>query len=246
MTTTPVVAGERAAVAARSHPVLRLDPRTKALLVLATSLVVMAPDGASFIPAALVLGVLLALNEGAWARAVSLPVGAAGIAAVAYLLPPAMPYPAVGVVATMAAYLVRFVAIGGIALHLMSTTSPTELTAALRAARVPRAITVSAAVMLRFLPTIIAEARAVHDAMRLRGIGGWGGMLRHPVLSIERFTVPLIASSLRVAEDLSAAALLRGLGSTSRPTAMHPPRLGVADLAAVIVAAALAAATVLW
>jgi energy-coupling factor transport system permease protein len=100
--------------------------------------------------------------------------------------------------------------------------------------------------MLRFLPTIIAEARAVYDAMRLRGIGGWGGMLRHPVLSIERFTVPLIASSLRVADDLSAAALLRGLGSATRPTAMHPPRLGVADLAAVLVVAALATATVLW
>ncbi|MFG6200593.1 energy-coupling factor transporter transmembrane component T [Nonomuraea sp. JJY05] len=246
MTTTPVAVREGAAAAPRSRPALRLDPRTKALLVLAASLVVMAPDGASFIPAALVLGVLLALNEGAWVRAIALPIGASGVAAVAYLLPVAMPHPAVGVVATMAAYLVRFVAIGGIALHLMSTTSPTELTAALRAARVPRAITVSAAVMLRFLPTIIAEARAVYDAMRLRGIGGWGGMLRHPVLSIERFTVPLIASSLRVADDLSAAALLRGLGSATRPTAMHPPRLGVADLAAVLVVAALATATVLW
>lgn len=246
MTVTPVAVGERSAVAARSRPVLRLDPRTKALLVLATSLVVMAPNGTSFVPAALVLGVLLALNEGAWARAVALPAGTACIAAFAYLLPPAVPHPAVGMFATMAAYLVRFVVIGGVALHLLSTTSPTELTAALRAARLPRAITVSAAVMLRFLPTIIAEARAVYDAMRLRGIGGWGGMLRHPVLSIERFTVPLIASSLRVAEDLSASALLRGLGSATRPTALRPPRLGVADLAAVLVTAALATATVLW
>jgi len=40
-------------------------------------------------------------------------------------------------------------------------------------------------------------------------------MLRHPNRSIEYFTVPLIASSLRVAEDLSAAALLRGQGSTA-------------------------------
>ncbi|MEV4171225.1 CbiQ family ECF transporter T component [Nonomuraea sp. NPDC049709] len=44
-------------------------------------------------------------------------------------------------------------------------------TAALRAACVPRAISVSAAVMLWFLPVIVTEARAVHDAMRLRGIG---------------------------------------------------------------------------
>jgi energy-coupling factor transport system permease protein len=225
---------------------MRLDPRTKALLVLSASITVMAPGGEAFILAALVLGLLLALGEGAWARLIALPLIAVAVAAVAYLLPVALPYPVVGIVATFAAYTLRFVAIAGIALHLMRTTTPTELTTALRAARVPRAITVSAAVMLRFLPVIVTEARAVHDAMRLRGIGGWGGLLRHPVLSIERFTVPLIASSLRVAEDLSASALLRGLGSTSRPTALHPPRLGVADLAAVLVAAALATATLLW
>ncbi|MFI6538702.1 energy-coupling factor transporter transmembrane component T family protein [Nonomuraea sp. NPDC050547] len=246
MSTGAMASRGRATTAARPSPLLRLDPRTKALLVLATSLVVMAPQGAAFVPAALVLGVLLALNEGAWVRALALPAGAAAIGAVAHLLPVLLPHPAVGMVATLAAYLVRFVAIGGVALHLISTTSPTELTAALRAARVPRAITVSAAVMLRFLPTIFAEARAVYDAMRLRGIGGWRGMLRHPVLGIERFTVPLIASSLRVAEDLSASALLRGLGSPSRPSSMRPPRLAAADGAAVLVALALGTATVLW
>ncbi|TCC51377.1 energy-coupling factor transporter transmembrane protein EcfT [Kribbella capetownensis] len=223
-----------------------MDPRTKAILVLASSLVVMAPGGTPFIPAAIVLGVLLALSEGAWARAVLLPLTSAAVAAAAYLLPMALPYPVIGFVAAFAAYLLRFAAVGGVALHLLRTTTPTELTAALRAARIPRAITTSAAVMLRFLPTIATEARAVRDAMRLRGVGGWAGMLRHPVLSIERFTVPLIASSLRVAEDLSAAALLRGLGSATRPTAMHPPRLGVADLAAVGLVAALVTATVLW
>jgi energy-coupling factor transport system permease protein len=92
---------------------------------------------------------------------------------------------------------------------------------------------------------IAAEASAVHDAMRLRGIGGWAGLLRHPVLGIERFTVPLIASSLRVGEDLSASALLRGLGSADRPTAMNPPRFGRADVACALVVAVLVAGTLL-
>ncbi|MEO3808185.1 energy-coupling factor transporter transmembrane component T [Sphaerisporangium sp. B11E5] len=210
---------------------MSLDPRTKIVLVLVTSVIVMAPGGVTFIPAALALGVLLALGERAWRRAVALPLTAGAVAVVAYLLPLALPYPVIGVVAAVAGYLLRFVAVGGVALHLMRTTTPTQLTAALRAARVPRAITVSLAVMLRFLPAIITEARAVHDAMRLRGLGGGRGLLRHPVLGIERFTVPLIASSLRLADDLSASALLRGLGSPTRPTTMRPPRFGVADLA---------------
>jgi energy-coupling factor transporter transmembrane protein EcfT len=79
-------------------------------------------------------------------------------------------------------------------------TTPIGFAAALRAARISRAITVFGAVMCRFLPASVADARAIRDAMHLRGIGSTSVMLRHPMLGIEHFTVPLIASSLRVSE----------------------------------------------
>ncbi|MET9765672.1 energy-coupling factor transporter transmembrane component T, partial [Streptomyces sp. NPDC006372] len=167
-------------------------------------------------------------------------------AGVAFLLPLAAPWPVLGLVGVMGEFTLRLVAVGGIAAHLIRTIPPTRFTAALRAARVPSAFTVSGAVMLRFAPTIVSEAQAVRDAMRLRGLGGWTAMLRHPLRAIEYFTVPLMASSLRAAEDLSASALLRGLGSQPRPTSMHPPRLGPADAVAGCVVVLLAAATVLW
>ncbi|MEV4126908.1 energy-coupling factor transporter transmembrane component T [Nocardia sp. NPDC049707] len=223
-----------------------LDPRTAVVLLLAASIAVTAPGGVRFVPAAVTAGVLLAISERAWTRAVGLPVAAGAAAAVAYLLPQVAAWPVLGLVGVVAAYGLRLLAVGGIAAHLIRTISPTRLTAALRSARVPRAFTVSGAVLLRFLPTIIAESRAVRDAMRLRGLGGWGKMLRHPVRSIEHFTVPLMASSLRAAEDLSASALLRGLGSPTPPTSMHPPRFGRADAMAAAVAVILAAATIWW
>ena len=86
------------------------------------------------------------------------------------------------------------------------------------------------AVVLRFAPVVAAEASAVVDSMRLQGLTGRRSVLRHPVLSIERFTVPMIASTLRVGDDLTAAALLRGLGSYQRPTSRVPPWLGWPDL----------------
>lgn len=223
-----------------------LDPRTAVALLLAASTTILAPGGARFVPAALTVGVLLALSERAWRRAIGLPVAAGAAAAVAYLLPLVAAWPVLGLVGVMADITLRLVAVGGIAAHLIRTITPTRFTAALRLARVPSAFTVSGSVLLRFVPTIIAEARAVRDAMRLRGLGGWWAMLRHPVRSIEYFTVPVIASTLRAAEDLSAAALLRGLGSQARPTSMNPPRFGPADAVAVAVVVILVAATVLW
>ncbi|PXX68645.1 energy-coupling factor transport system permease protein [Nocardia tenerifensis] len=251
MTDTVSRPGPAASEAIRAEPhgsVARwtLDPRTTLALLLGANVVIMAPGGMRFVPATLIVGVLLALSERAWRRAVELPVAATTLAAAAYLLPSAAAWPVFGLIAVMAGYALRLVAVGGIAAYLIQTVPPTRFTAALRAALLPSALTVPAAVMLRFVPTVVAEARAVRDAMRLRGLGGWATMLRHPVRSVEYFTVPLMASSLRAAEDLSAAALLRGLGSQARPTSMRPPRFGFRDVVAGLVVAALGIVTLRW
>jgi len=222
-----------------------LDPRAKILLVLGCSIAVMSPGGLRFVPAAIALAVGLALCEGAWSRAIGLPATAAVMFALGWLLPLWWPNPLTAIVSLACGYMIRFVAAIGVGMHVIATTSPTQLSAALRAWRLPRAISVTLAVMLRFFPVVGSEAAAVMDAMRLRGLAGTRGLVRHPILTVERFTVPMIAASLRASEDLSASAILRGLGSLRPPTSMHPPRLGPADLLLALAVAVLAAATLI-
>jgi len=221
-----------------------LDPRTKIVLIAVAGLVLMSPGGLRFVPPALLLGAGLAAWEGAWRRLIGVIAATAVAGALGWLLPLWWANGLTLTVSAASAYLIRFVAIAGIGMHLLATTSPTQLSAALRASRAPRPIAVTMAVMLRFFPVVATEAVAVLDAMRLRGLAGVGGFVRHPILSLERFTVPMIASSLRASEDLSASAILRGLGSRRPPTTMIPPRFGLADLALVVIVAALTAAAV--
>ncbi|MDR2348563.1 MAG: energy-coupling factor transporter transmembrane protein EcfT [Bifidobacteriaceae bacterium] len=218
----------------------RLDPRSKILLVVIVSLAVMSPDGLRFVPAALVLGVALALSEGAWKRALALVAAGAAMGLGGWLAPLRWPHPVTLVIALACQFTIRFVATVGVAADLVTTTSPTGLNSALRAARTPRAIAVTLAVMLRFFPVVAGEAAAVLDAMRLGGLAGAGGLARHPIRALERFAVPMIAASLRASDDLSAAALVRGLGSRRRPTAMNPPRFAVPDLACGLIVVVLA------
>lgn len=152
-------------------------------------------------------------------------------------------FTALGLIACV--YMIRFVVAIGVGMHVVATTSATQLSVAFRAWRIPRAISVTLAVMLRFFPVVASEAAAVLDAMRLRGLAGPAGFLRHPILSLERFTVPVIAASLRAGEDLSASAILRGLGSRRTPTSINPPRFGVPDLALVLAVLGLTAGTLL-
>ncbi|TSI14510.1 energy-coupling factor transporter transmembrane protein EcfT [Brevibacterium aurantiacum] len=222
-----------------------LDPRSKILLVLLVSLAVMSPGGLLFVPAGVVLAIALALSERAWSRIVVIPVAAVVMYLLGWVLPLLWTNPVVTVVAIGCGYLIRFVAAFGVGAHLIATTSPTQLSAALHAWRLPRAISVTLAVMLRFFPVVAAESAAVLDAMRLRGLAGATGLARHPILSMERFTVPMIAASLRASEDLSASAILRGLGSRHVPVSLDPPRFGWPDLMLVLALATVAAASLL-
>ncbi len=217
----------------------------KILLVLACSVAVMSPDGSRFVPFGLLLGIGLAITERAWRRVLALPAVGIVMWLLGWMLPGWWPNPVTAIVSIACVYLIRFAAAIGVGMHLIATTSPTRLAAAFHAWRIPRPIAVTLAVMLRFFPVVGGEAAAVLDAMRLRGLVGAGGVLRHPVLSIERFAVPMIAASLRASEDLSASAILRGLGSRRRPTAMDPPRFGLPDLVLLLVVAGLAVAALL-
>ncbi|MGL5927387.1 MAG: energy-coupling factor transporter transmembrane component T [Dermatophilaceae bacterium] len=231
---TPVASGTRPLVASG------LDPRTKMLLVVVVSTVVMSPYGPRFVLPGLVLAVAMAVSERAWRRAWVMPVLVVGGLLGVWALSQVPASPLTSSLLMTCEYTSRFTVAIGVGLHLFTTTSPSALNAALRTMRFPRSAAVTLVVMIRFLPVVMKESSAVFDAMRLRGLTRPAALLRHPLLTIERFTVPMIASSLRASEDLSAAAILRGLGSYHRPTALTEPRFSWIDGAWLLAATALA------
>ncbi|CAM5602296.1 Vitamin B12 import ATP-binding protein BtuD [Streptomyces glaucescens] len=211
-----------------------LDPRTAVAILLAASITVMAPGGLLFVPAALVAGMLLAIAERAWRRVLALPLAAATAAAVAYLLPLAAPWPVLGIVGVMGGFSLRLVAVAGIAAHLIETMPPTRFTAALRSMRVPHAFTVSGSVLLRFVPTILAEARAVRDAMRLRGLRRLAGHAappgpQHRVLHRAAHRVEPALGGGPVGVRAAARAGLAAAPHLDAPAAVRPRRRGRRD-----------------
>lgn len=83
---------------------------------------------------------------------------------------------------------------------------------------------------VRFFPTVGEDYRHIRAAMALRGIAaGRGALLRHPVQSLEYILMPLLMNSNNVAQDLSAAALTKGIGLPGRHTCMTELRLTAWD-----------------
>ena len=111
--------------------------------------------------------------------------------------------------------LTRFVVTVVMGEYLIATTSVSEFISAMEKLHMPQAITIPMSVMFRLFPTIGTEWHSIRRAMRMRGIH-LGGAKAGQVLEYQ--LVPMMTSTVRIGEDLSASALTRGLGGPIRRT----------------------------
>ncbi len=109
--------------------------------------------------------------------------------------------------------------------YCLSKEPAGSLMGALQAVGLPKAAGISAAIILRFIPTISGEYRAIRASQRFRGIGvGVFHTLAHLPSTVEYILIPLLLRTMKVAEELSASMTVRGVrfsGETVSFRAIH-------------------------
>ena len=110
--------------------------------------------------------------------------------------------------------------------YVVRTTKIDEFMSAMQKMHIPDGITISLAVVMRFFPTIAEEYRSIRDAMKMRGIAfGKGSVTR----MVEYRMIPLLFSCVNIGDELSAAAITRGLGGKVKRTSVATLKLHVSD-----------------
>ena len=98
----------------------------------------------------------------------------------------------------------------------IATTKVSELMYSLK---IPRSITITFAMVLRFFPTFSEEIHNIYDAMKLRGIAlSLRNVLTRPLLILEAIAIPIVMRSASIAEELSASAVTRGIDNPAQRT----------------------------
>ena len=115
--------------------------------------------------------------------------------------------------------------------YIIKSTGVSEMIAAFNKMKVSRKFLIPLSVMFRFVPTISQERHAIHDAAAMRGIvitrrKFW----ENPLQAFEYRMVPLMISIANIGDDLSAAALSRGLDNPVRHTNYTDVRFTRKDL----------------
>lgn len=114
----------------------------------------------------------------------------------------------------------------------LKTTSVSEMITGMYSLHLPRSFVITFAVAMRFSPTAKEEIVQIRDAMALRGIDiSWRNIFKRPMLVFEGLMTPLLVRASTVAEELSAAAITRGLDNPAPRTAFKKLHITVFDIA---------------
>nr|WP_308627260.1 energy-coupling factor transporter transmembrane component T [uncultured Eisenbergiella sp.] len=123
---------------------------------------------------------------------------------------------------------------------IISNTKVGEFLSAMNRSRVSKKIVIPVAVMLRYVPTIREDWQYSKDAMRMRDVApGLKNFLLHPVMTIECIYVPLMMAASKTADELTVASITRGIENPVPRTSYARIGFGAADVAAAAVFLAL-------
>ena len=121
--------------------------------------------------------------------------------------------------------------------YIIKSTTASECITALGRMHIGRQITIPLSVLFRFIPTMQEESAAIKDAMRMREVQfGTKKFWQNPADLIEYRYIPLMISVVKIGDDLSAAALTRGLDNPVRRTNITKVGFTAWDLLAVLIA----------
>lgn len=130
---------------------------------------------------------------------------------------------------------------------ILSTTKVSEFLTAMNKAHIPNKVVIPLAVMLRYIPTVREDWGYIKDAMRLRDVTpSVLGFLKKPAMTVECLYVPLLMTASNAADELSAAALTRGIENPRPRTCLLHIHLRRRDWAVMVLAACILVLGLVW
>ena len=155
---------------------VRLDPRTKLVLLVSVSTVLLIGGNGTIMDAARTIMLLapfgLLAVSGRRGAAAALLAAYAGAQALSALVVPNVDGPLNFLIVASCMIAARFLPTIATAYFVFATTTVSEFMAAAERVHAPQWLVIPLSVLFRFFPTLGEEARAIGSAMRMRGLRG--------------------------------------------------------------------------
>lgn len=212
----------------KSH---RIDVRTKLILILYSAVIVFLFYSTLLETLLVLLIFTLQLYSKRSGTSIKMIVIYFAFVLLQFILLPVLPQSLVTVVSMFVVSFRRLFPCVMAGILLIHTTQVSELMSGLYRLKVPKQIVIPMAVTLRYIPAIAEEWNNINDAMRIRNFCPSGhNVIKRVQKRIECYYVPLLVSASQIAEELSAAAITRGIENPKPRTILNQPRFQLLDV----------------
>ncbi|UTY32364.1 energy-coupling factor transporter transmembrane component T family protein [Treponema putidum] len=206
------------------------DPRTKLLILAITSVSVFLNESTLIECAFTFLPFLLLLQARHCRRAFKSGAAFVILLALPMLLVPHLPVTVGGILYMFAVYIRKLIPCFMLGSLLIRTTKVSTFLAAISRLHLPRGFTIALSITLRYFPTMTEEWGFIKDAMSLRGISvSPAGLLFHPVRTMEYVYVPMLVSASKISDEITQAAITRGIDHLERRSCLENIRFRMRD-----------------
>lgn len=202
--------------------ILKFDPRTELLLLVLANVVAFTQRSVWVEITWVVLLLLLMIACGCRTAAGKLAAAFAACLLIQYYVFPNGPKILAGTFTILVSYARKIFPCLIVGTLILKKTSVRELMVALRRWHIPQGLIIPLSVTVRYFPALKEEIGHIRDAMKLRDI--------HGTQKIECLLVPIMISAAATAEELSAAAVTRGIENPAPKTSMIEMKFGIQDV----------------
>lgn len=208
---------------------IQLDPRTKVLLLFVANVLIFFDSSAVVTYAYMAVLAMVLFFSGCYKSIFVFSVYGAILLGIDYWIFPTAPKALSILFSISVNYTLKMFPCLMSGVLLIATTSFHEIVLAMRKCHLPQKLIITLSVTIRYFPAIFEEIRHIHNAMKLRNIPLSG--------KFECFIVPFMMAATNTAEELSAAAITRGIENPAKKTSMVQLCFGCIDYFVILVEA---------
>ena len=207
------------------------DPRTKLLILAFTSISVFLNESILIECGFMVLPLMLFLQAKIVRTYLKSGLFFIILLMLQLLIVPVLPPVAGGIVYIFAVYIRKLIPCFLLGNYLIQTTKVSTFLAAIGRLHLPKGITIALAITLRYFPTMTEEWGFIKDAMSLRGISVSPlTLFSHPLKTMEYVYVPMLVSASKISDEITMAAVTRGIDHSERRSSLETVKFSVWDI----------------
>ncbi|EPY2273383.1 energy-coupling factor transporter transmembrane component T [Clostridium sporogenes] len=210
--------------------VLKIDPRTKIILMILGNVAIFLAFSIQIKISLIIFYLIFGFLCGAYKSLIKISLGYFGLILVEYFGGKYLSGTLTLMIITFSQFVKMILPCALLASIMISTTKVSEFMGALNKMRVSKKVIIPLTVMIRYFPVVFEDWKNIKDSMRMRDVSPtFLGFLKNPSDTIECIYVPMLMSASKVSDELSAAAITRGIENPNPRTCMVKMKMKFCD-----------------